>query len=508
MGQGINNKLIAKNTLMLYFRMLLTIAIQLYTVPIILRALGVDDYGLYSVIGSIMTMVSLVGFISSGCQRFFAYSIGKGDVVQLKKLFNSTQTIYIILSLTVFLILEIIGIWFLNNKMQIPNGRLVAAHWVFQLSAVSFVVGLFTIPYNALIIAHERMSIFAYISILTSFLKLVAALAISNLSNDRLIFYAFFILVIQLIERVFNQVYCLKHFEECRHWKFEIDMNQSKEMLVFSGYNMIGAIALTLRNQGLNVIMNVFFGTILNAAHGIASQIQALINQLINNIYQASRPQITKSYALNDIEGMWRLVFRTSLLSYYLVLVISVVVFFEIPTILSLWLHEVPQYTVNICRLFIVCLLIETISNQLIGVFQAMNKIRDVQMSSCLILLLNLPVAYFLLKHDPSVVMTPYYVQVFISIFYVMSVIVVSNKKCQLDMKYFFSHVLVREAVVTTIVLFTVYYLRKIIDPSIYRVIFTIASCLIVSGILIMYIGFEKADLLYIRNKLKSFRNK
>lgn len=505
MGQSINNKLIAKNTLMLYFRMLFTIAIQLYTVPIILRALGVDDYGLYIVIGSVMAMVSLVGFISSGCQRFFAYSIGKGDTDQLKKLFNSTQTIYIILSFAVFLILEIIGIWFVNNKMQIPNGRLVAAHWVFQLSAVSFIVGLFTIPYNALIIAHERMSIYAYISILSSVLKLLAALAISNLSYDRLIFYAFFILVIQLIERVYNQVYCLKHFDECRHWKFEIDMKQSKEMLVFSGYNIVGAIALTLRNQGMNVIMNVFFGTIMNAAHGIASQIQAVINQLINNIYQASRPQITKSYALNDIEGMWKLVFRTSLLSYYLVLVISVVVFFEIPTILPLWLHEVPQYTVNICRILIVCLLLETTSNQLIGVFQAMNKIRDVQVSSCLILLLNLPIAYFMLKHDSSVVMMPYYVQVVISIFYVISVVVVSNKKCQLDIKYFFFHVLVREAVVTTIVLLSVYYLRQMLTPSIYRVIFTTVCCLLVSGILIVYIGFEKVDLMYLRNKLKTF---
>lgn len=496
----VNNKLIAKNTLSLYLRMLFTISIQLYTVPVILKALGVKDYGLYSVVSSIMVIASLVGFIASGCQRFFSYSLGKNDLERLKKLFNTTQTIYVILAITFFLLLEVVGFWFINNKMKIPDGRLVAAHWVFLLSSISFAIGLITIPYNALIIAHEKMSIFAYISILSSLLKLLAALTIANLDYDRLIFYAVFMLVIQLLDRLLNHLYCLRHFEECRHWKFEIDIVQSKELLIFSGYNTIGAVALIFRNQGMNVIMNLFFGSILNAAHSIASQIQSVMNQLMSNIYQASRPQITKCYALGDTNGMWRLVFRTSLLSYYMLLVISVIALFEIPTVLSIWLHEVPPYTISICRVFIISLLLETISNQLIGVFQAMNRIKDYQLSSSILLLFNLPIAYFFLKYDASNVMMPYYIQIVISFLYVTSIIFVSCKVSRLDFRYFFYHIFLREAVITSAVILAIYYLSSFMAPSITRVLFTTIYSIFITGGLVLLIGFEKRDLLYIRN--------
>lgn len=505
MNTKVNNGLIAKNTLMLFFRMLLNIAIQLYSFPIVLKALGVEDYGLYNVIGSIMAMVSLVSFIASGCQRFFAYSIGRGDYEQLRKMFNSTVTIYFIITVVVFIFLEIIGIWFMNNKMQIPPGRLIAAHWVFQLSAISFLVTLMAVPYGSLIIAHEKMNIYAYIGIVTSILKLLAAIAIVHVSYDRLIFYAFFILLIQLFERIYNQIYCIRHFKESRHWKLEIDKKLIKEILIYSGFNIIGAIAITVRKQGMNVVMNLFFGTILNAAHGIALQIQGLIEQLVNNIYQASRPQITKSFAMGDIDEMWRLVFRTSLLSYYLIMILSVIAVFELPTVLSFWLSEVPKYTVNICRVFVFCILLETISNQLIGVFQAMNKIKNYQVSSSVLLLLNIPVAYFLLKHNSTDVMTPYYVQIAISILYVISIICISCKVSHMKLDYFILHVFLREIVITFVVALLVYYQTSLLTPSLLRVFITTVTCIIISGIFILAIGFDKQDLRILRSKLSHF---
>lgn len=507
MENKINNGLIAKNTLLLFFRMLLTILIQLYTVPIILRALGVEDYGLYNVIGSVMAMVSLVSFIASGCQRYFTYAIGEDNHEKLVKLFNSTQTIYVYLTITVIIFLEVAGLWFINNKMQIPEGRLVAAHWVFQLSTLSFAVGLLSAPYNALIIAHERMKVFAYITIITSFLKLAAALAIDHLFYDRLIFYALFILIAQLFERLFYQVYCLRHFEECRNWKFQIDISQSKGMFVFSGYNIIGAIAITLRKQGLNILMNIFFGTILNAAHGIALQIQGVMEQLINNIYFASRPQITKSYARGDTDGMWKLTYRTSLLSYYLMMVMSIVAIIELPTLLLLWLHEVPLYTVSICRIFVICLLMETITNQLIGVFQAINKIKMYQISSSLILLLYLPVSYLLLKINSSNAMLPYMVQFVFSGIYIISLLIISRLIAGLNIKYFIFHVFCREFFTTLFVFILVYYISMMIDPSLFRVILSTLLTIIFSFLFILFWGFEKSDLQYIRIFIKNHIN-
>lgn len=505
MNAVVNNSLITKNTLMLFFRMLLNIAIQLYSFPIVLRALGIEDYGLYNVIGSIMAMVYLVSFIASGCQRFFAYSIGRGDYDQLRKMFNSTVTIYFLITIVVFVFLEIIGIWFMNNKMQIPPGRLIAAHWVFQLSAISFLVTLMAVPYGSLIIAHEKMNIYAYIGIATSVLKLLAAIAIAHVSYDRLIFYALFILFIQLSERIYNQIYCIRHFKESRNWKLEIDKKLIRELLIYSGFNIIGAIAITVRKQGMNVVMNLFFGTILNAAHGIALQIQTIIEQLVNNIYQASRPQITKSYAMGEIDEMWRLVFRTSLLSYYLIMILSVIVVFELPTILSFWLNEVPRYTVNICRVFVSCVLLETISNQLIGVFQAMNRIKNYQVVSSVLLLFNIPVAYFMLKHNSSDVMTPYYVQFAISILYVISVIIISVKVSHMKFDYFFFHVFLREIVITIVVALLIYYQTSLLMPSLFRVFMTTISCVIISGIIILVIGFDKQDLRILRRKLSHF---
>nr|WP_320039541.1 hypothetical protein [uncultured Bacteroides sp.] len=502
-----NNKRIAKNTVALYCRMFLTIALQLYAVPIVLRTLGVDDYGLYSVIGGFTALFSFVGSsMASGAQRFFAFAIGEGNKDKMVSLFNTTLTIYNVMSLATIFIFEVIGIWFIEYKMQIPEGRTLAAHIVFQFSIISFIIGLISVPYNAVVIAHEKMDIFAYISIGSSLLKLLSVISLQFIGYDHLITYALLMLLVSIIERVFYQVYCHLKFEECKQYKWTFDGELGKNMLTYSGFNMIGAIAMVLRRQGLNILMNLFFGTLLNAAHAIASQISGIVEQFVSNLYVASRPQITKYYASGQIQQMWTLTFRSSVLAYYLVMMVAIAAIIEMPSVLNIWLTEVPQYTVNISRLFLVCLLMETATNQLIGVFQAMNQIKWYQIFSSSVLLLNVPVAYVILKFNSEDPLIPYYIQAIFSFFYVVSLLIVSKKVSGLNIKTFLSNVLFREILVTCIVMTSSYYFARMFSPSLIRIFATTIMVVVLSICSILVIGVDKNDrkilITMIKNKL------
>ena len=499
----IDNKRIARNTILLYFRLFIIIIIQLYTVPILLEQLGIEDYGLYNVIGSIMALVALVGFLTSGCQRFFSFAIGENNQEKLKNLFVTTRSINVILTIVILLFLEVVGIWFIYNEMKIPEGRYEAAIWVFEFSTIAFCINLLSTPYKALVIAHEKMDYYACISIGSSLFKLLAAIILQFISYDLLIFYAFTILIIQIAERLADQCYCYIHFPESRSARFYLDRKEGAELLIYSGYNIIGGIALTLRSQGMNVLINIFFGTILNAAHAISVQINSVVSQLVGNLYQASRPQITKAFASGDSDGMWRLVFRTSLLAYYLVMTMSVIAIFELPTILDLWLQEVPIYTVNISRVVLICLILETITNQLISVFQAMNKIKEYQLTSSIIILLNLPLAYFVLKYNSSEVMYPYYIQLFLSVLYVASIVIVTNRVAQLKIYDFFKNILLREVIITLVAVSTASCLSYYFSPSIYRVILVTVCTIVVMLISVLLFGFEKSDLCIIRLQIR-----
>lgn len=490
----VDNRRIAKNTLLLYFRLLLMVAIQLYTVPILLKALGTEDYGLYNVIGSVMALVSLVGFITSGSQRFFSYAIGENNKRKLESLFISTRSICIIIAAIVFVFLEIAGLWFLNNKMHIPMGRHSAAVWVFQLSTITFCIGLLSIPYKALIVAYERMNYFAYVSIFLSFLKLMAAILINYIFADTLIMYAIIIFFIQILERVADQYYCYINFSESRSMKLYVDRKLGYELLTYSSLNVIGGVALSLRKQGMNVLINLFFGTIINAAHSIANQISTVTSNMIGGLYQASRPQITKSCANGDLDGMWKLVYRTSLLAYYLVMSISVFIIFELPSILVIWLHVVPSFTVEIARVMLICLMLETITNQLISVLQAMNRIKECQLFSSVIMLMNLPLAYLILKIDDTSIMYPYYVQIFISIFYVMSIIIVCKKVAQLRIHDFLYEIMLREVIITIFVVICAFLIKVCMPPTFIRVMVTFIGVSLASLFLVLTIGFNKSD--------------
>ena len=390
---SVNNKRIAKNTLLLYFRMLLLMLISLYTSRVILNALGVEDYGIYNVVGGVVTMFSMLsGSLSAAISRFITFELGTGDKEQLKKVFSSSITIQLVIALVIVIIAETVGAWFLNEKMVIPENRLTAANWCFQFSIITFAINLISVPYNASIIAHEKMSAFAYISILEALGKLTIAWLITINPIDRLVFFALMVAVLSVIIRIIYGSYCKHHFEECTY-HFIYDHELLKRMFGFSGWNFIGASSAVLRNQGTDIILNLFFGPTVNAARGIAVKMDSVITHFVTNFMMALNPQITKSYANGDKEYMFKLMFKGARYSYYILLLLGLPVILNAHYILVLWLKLVPDHTVLFVQLILLLGLSECISHPLITAMLATGKIRNYQLVVGGLQLLNLPVA-------------------------------------------------------------------------------------------------------------------
>lgn len=356
-----NSKRIAKNTLLLYFRTLFTMFVSLYTSRVILQTLGVEDYGVYNVVGGFVTMFSILsGSLSNAISRFITFELGHGDKEKLNKIFCTGLNIQIAMAVLTVLVCEIIGIWFVNTQMSIPEGRYYAANWVFQFCILTFCVNLINVPYNAVIIAHEKMDAYAYISILETLLVLgvVYLLAISPI--DKLIAYSIFLFLVRLLIRVIYGYYCGKNFEECK-FRLVFEKDILKEMSGFAGWNFFGNTAFMLNTQGVNMLMNIFFGVTVNAARGIASQVEAAVKMFVGNFMTAVNPQITKSYASGDISYMHSLIYRSSKLSGYLLLFFAIPVLLEADEILCIWLNTVPEYTSIFVRILIISSFFDTV---------------------------------------------------------------------------------------------------------------------------------------------------
>ena len=393
-----NNKRIAKNTLLLYFRMLLTMVVSLYTSRVVLGALGVEDYGIYNVVGGVVAMFSMLsGSLSAAISRFITFELGTGNKEKLARVFSSSVTIQLGLCAIVLVLAETVGLWFLNTKMVIPENRMYAANWVYQLSLLTFVINLISIPYNAAIIAHERMSAFAYISIFEAVSKLIVAYCIVISPIDKLILYAIMLATIAIIIRLIYGVYCKKRFEECTY-HFIYDHALLKQMFGFAGWNFIGASSALLRDQGGNIVINLFCGPAVNAARGIAFQVNTAIHSFVTNFMTALNPQITKSYASGDRQYMMTLLFQGARLSYYILLLLSLPVIVNTHYILHLWLGQVPDHTVLFVQLVLIFGMCESISSPLVTAMLATGKIRNYQLVVGGCQMMNLPVSYILLR--------------------------------------------------------------------------------------------------------------
>ena len=392
-----NTKRIAKNTVYLYFRSIVVMLIGIYTSRVVLQILGVDDYGVYNVIGGFVAMFSILSAsLVNASQRFISFEMGKENP-QMSRLFCGTVSIHLFLALVVLVVFETFGIWFLNNQLNIAPDRLFAANWVFQCSVLTFCINLISVPYNASIIAHERMSVFAYISIYEAVAKLGIVFLLNVIGFDKLIVYAILMLSIAVSLRLIYGFYCSRHFEECKY-HFVIDKALIKDVMGFTGWNFIGSAASILTTQGINILINLFFGVVLNAARGLAEQINQAINTFVNNFMTAMNPQITKSYAAGDYEYMNKLMARGAKYAALLFWFIALTFFVEADVILQIWLVEVPQYAAIFLRLTILCSVFQALSNTLYIGMLATGNIKKYQIVMGSIYISSFILCYVLFK--------------------------------------------------------------------------------------------------------------
>ncbi len=396
--QSTNRSRIAKNTLLLYSRQILIMLVNLFAVRIILTTLGVVDYGIYNLVAGIISMLGFLnGSMATASQRFFSYNLGKGDTKTLQATFSMSLNIYIIMIFVVILLAETIGLWLLNTKLVIPDERLWAAKIIYQISIGSFLCSMLTTPYIAVIIAREKMELYAYISIFEAFFKFIIAFIVKYIKYDKLVLYCLLILFSSVLILCFYVLVCRKRYSETKY-KFSWNKTMFQTLLSYTGWNLFGAGAGAVKVQATNILLNVFFGPIINAARGIASQVSSAVSSFSQNFSTAARPQIVKQYAAQNMEEMTSLVFQSAKLTLFLMYIIAFPLYLEMPIVMKLWLAEVPQNAVLFTRLVLIDLVIDSISYPLMTVAQATGNIKRYQAFVGGVLLLNLPSSYMVLR--------------------------------------------------------------------------------------------------------------
>lgn len=393
-----NNKTIAKNTMFLYFRMMVTMVISLYTTRVILKILGVDDYGIYQAVGGIVGFLSFINIsLSNGSSRFLTYSLGEGDEEKLKKVFSTTLTAHICIALIIVLIAETVGLWFLHNKLVISLERLGAAEFAFHISLVTAFFSLTQVPYNACIIAHERMTVYAYVSIIEAVLKLLIVYLLLIGGYDKLKLYALLLCLVQVGIIMFYRIYCIRHFSES-HFRFFIDKKTFKEIADFSGWSLLANGAIALNNQGILVLLNMFFSPAIVTARSITIQVYMAANHFVDNFQTAANPQIVKRYAAKDYDGSKKLLLQMTKYSFYLMLLVFLPICLAAEPLLQLWLGEVPEYTVIFLQLIAIQSLFHVFDISFYKALYAKGQIRENAIISPSLGFLQFPIVYVLFK--------------------------------------------------------------------------------------------------------------
>lgn len=498
-----NNKKIAKNTIVLYFRMMIILAINLYISRAVLNTMGTDDFGIYNVVGGFVTMFTLItGSLTNAIGRYITFELGRGDIKRLNHVFSTSVTVQMILSIIVILLLETVGLWFLNCKMQIPTDRITAANWVLQCSILTFVLNLISVPYNGCLIAHERMTAYAYISILEVLLKLASVLILFLNVPDKLITYAFLLSLSSIIIRLIYGIYCSRNFEECQY-RFFLDKPLVREMTQMASWNMIGSGASILNQQGVNLLINVFFGVAVNAARGLAVQVNAAVQQFAGSFITAINPQITKTYSVGDYDKMRTLVYSGFKYSYFLMYLLTLPLVFTTPFILKLWLNTVPDYTVLFVRLTLLGSLIVAPSSILFTVAMATGEIKHYQLivGACSLMCFVVTFVAYWLGGDVELT---YYIWILVDIAVLFARLFIVNKLVSLKLKDFIKSVLTRIFMVSVLSACVPFLMYNIIPKSTGGFMLLITSCFCATLLFINLIGLNHRERVIIINTLKS----
>ncbi|HZJ80751.1 MAG TPA: MATE family efflux transporter, partial [Dysgonamonadaceae bacterium] len=432
--------------------------IAFFSSRVLLRELGVNDFGIYGVVGGVVAMFgSLRGIFASSIQRFLNFEMGRGNNDKLKRIFSIGVTIHILLSVVFLILAETVGLWFLNNKLVIQPDRLIAANWVYQFSVAASIVTLMTIPYDAVIIANERMKAFAYISILDAILKLGIIFLISFFGNDKLIFYGLLILIVSILTRSVNMIYSQRNFEESKY-KFIWDKNLFKQIGGFAGWNFLGNTAYTFSNEGVNILLNIFGGTPVNAARAIAYQVRSVTTQFTSNILMAVNPHLIKLYSQKQNEKFTELLFFISKTTFFVMLILCLPIILFADTVLTLWLVNVPEYTVVFVKLILVFLMIRIFHSPIDTLFKATGRIKVYQIIETATLFLTLPLSYILLKNNFGV-QSVFVVMIFVEIINLIAILYLAQRMGELNISNYLLRVILPCFFVTIIAAPTSYIL-------------------------------------------------
>jgi len=494
-----SSKTIAKNTLFLYFRMFLVMGVTLYTSRIVLEQLGVSDYGIYSLVGGIVALFSFLNSsMSSATQRYLAFDLGRKDKKKLQKTFSVTLTIHIAIAVLILIVAETIGLWYVNYKVVLPPERLFAANVVYQFSVLTALIGIIQVPYDALIIAYEKMNVYAYISIIEVGLKLGLVFFLVVYGGDKLIAYAAMMFLVSLIIRITYQIYCRRNYKASKY-KFEYDKNYFNELISYSGWNLFGGIAAVSRGQGINIVLNLFFGTVVNAAYGLTLQVQGAVNLFVTNFQKAVNPQIIKTYSEGNLERMHKLIIQSSKFSYLLMLLLVAPILFNTKFILNLWLKNPPEYTAIFVQLSLIGVLIDCISRPLMVAVQATGKIKNYQIVIGSLIILTLPLAavWLHLGGRPAVV---YYSVILINILSFLARLFFLKALLDLDIREFLKVAIFRMVLVSTIVYSFFTYLEGYIVPNGWL---SILYTIFITTLSVLIIGLSKSDYVLLKTFVK-----
>ena len=502
-----NKKRIAQNSLLLYVRMFITMLMGLITSRLVLDALGVIDYGIYNVVGGVTSMfVFLNTTMSVATSRFIAFAIGENNKKKLCTIYNQARIIHYGIGLLVLVLIESFGQWMVYNKLNLPYDRVTASILVLHSVSVVTILNIMSTPDMALIIAYERMKSFAYISIFDSTMKLLATIVLVFFSGDKLIFYAILVTMIQVVDRIFYLVYCRRNFEEAK-CKLRFDRPVFRKMFSFAGWNFIGGSASLLKDQGVNILLNLFIGPVINAARGIANTVNNVLASFASNFMTALKPQITKSYAAGDYGYMVSLVERGSRFSYYILLLFALPMLFETEFVLTLWLKHYPEHTVNFVRLILIVTMCDILSNTLIILKAATGNVRNYQIVVGGMLLMNFPLSYFCLKVDfpPESTLV---VALLVSIFCLILRLLFLRKIPGFSMKRYLCKVCGNVLIVTFISMILPLLLYKQMSDGIVRFFLICVLTTLCSSAAIYFVGCNKNEQMFIREKVTLIRRK
>lgn len=504
-----NNKRIAKNTLLLYIRMFISIIVGLYTSRVVLAVLGVDDYGVYNVVGGIVAMFSFLNSaMTAASQRFISYELGTKNFDKLKNIFSTSVEIHVVIALIIWALAETVGLWFLNAKLNIPPDRMVAANWVYQSAVFSFMLTVVSVPYNASIVAHEHMKAYAYISILEIVLKLLIVFVLVAVAFDKLIIYSILLFLVSLVIRITYGIYCRRNFVECSfHWVYNKKL--FREIFAFAGWSLIGNFGFVAKDQGSNIILNLFYGTALNAARGIAIQVNGIVSSFSNNFIVAINPQITKQYAAGNIKESIHLVYIGCRFSFFLLSIIVVPILINIDYLLTLWLGEnVPPFASKFLFYTLWTSIIASMAGPLVYALQATGKIKLFQVVICLVMTSEIPLAYLILELGYE----PYYMM-FATLFVtlvglIVRMVILKHQVREYNVQFFLLNIMGKNLLLVVFCYIIAFLIKENFADNFLNLILTSSISVLFTIIVIYFLGINKDERIFLNNRIRGLVNR